>query len=210
MRLAIFLLAPALALLSLADLSFEPEREARAQTTTTIHVGDLWFCDPAGPQPCGQPHETAINVGDTIEWQWVGVFPHTTTECAGDLDACPGPHSWDSPAQKSGTFAFTFDSPGTYVYRCQLHQFNMRGRITVLAPTPTPMPTPSPTPSPASSPAAALPAPTPTPTAAAVPAGGGVPPEGTGPAGFWWLALAAAGGLLLIAGAAVAAGKPPR
>ncbi len=201
MRRAMLLIASPLALLACTIFVFDAEREARAQMTTTIQVGDLWFCGPSLPNGVC---DTTIRVGDTVVWQWVGVSFHTTTECGGNLDVCPEPHLWDSPAQKTGTFAFTFNSPGAYVYRCQVHATVMRGRITVLAATPQPTATPSPTPLASASPSPSPGAPAPTP--GALPAGGGAPPSqppGQGPlaAAAWWLALAAGGGILLIAAA---------
>jgi len=41
----------------------------------------------------------------------------------------------------ASTFEFTFDQAGTYLYRCEVHPIEMRGRIIVQggpAPTPTP------------------------------------------------------------------------
>ncbi len=105
-----------------------PHQQARAQTATVIEVGDFWFCDSSFQSGVC---ETTISVGDTVQWQWVGSSSHTTTECGGDLDACSQPHLWDSPVQSAGTFSFSFDSPGSFVYRCQVHPSVMRGRIAV-------------------------------------------------------------------------------
>ena len=179
--------AAGLALLAITAVSFDWQEGARAQTTSVIEVGDLWFCDSSFQNGVC---ETTVNVGDTVEWQWVGSAAHTTTECAGDLDACPEPHLWDSPVQTSGTFSFAFDSAGTFVYRCQIHTTAMRGQIIVLAaeqPTPT-----------------SSPIPTPTPTPAEVPAGGGPPAAGPGTPVPWWLFLVAGGGLLMSAAIALA------
>ena len=127
-----------LAVVSIAGGALSGGPGARAQTTTIIQARDFWFCDSSFQYGVC---ETAVEVGDTVEWQWRGL--HTTTECAGDLTTCPGPHLWDSPIQISGSFSFTFDTPGTYVYRCQIHPGSMRGQITVLAqPAPTPTPAP--------------------------------------------------------------------
>ena len=96
--------------------------------TVTIDVGDFWFCDISFQ---GGVCETTIDVGDTVNWQWVGVISHTSTECGDSLDACPLPHLWDSGIKTSGSFGFTFDSTGTFLYRCQIHPSTMRGRIVV-------------------------------------------------------------------------------
>lgn len=205
MRLALLLIA-VVGILAGGQALFRRER-ASAQGTTVIDVGDLWFCAQSfGNGVC----ETTVAAGDTVQWRWTGAFVHTTTECAGDLDVCPEPHLWDSPPLATGTFSFTFNTPGTYVYRCQVHPSSMRGRITVLAPTATPTPTPAPT-------AAASPSPTVegsggapsrTPVVAVVPAGGGVPPsDGPGGPPPWWLVLA---GVALVGAAGLAVLKAAR
>ena len=142
--------------------------------TITVRVGDVWFCDPSGPQPCLQPHDTVINAGDTVIWEWGPggsgtVAPHTTTHCADDFMTCSGPREWDSsPATTIGTFAHTFgpeDAGKTFLYRCQIHPSTMQGRIMVqAAPTPTPTPT-------ATAASTATPVTTLTPTPIAIPTG---------------------------------------
>lgn len=218
MRSAVALLVIAgISLIALAGFALSGGSGAHAQSTITIQVGDIWFCDSSFQNGVC---ETTVNAGDTVEWQWVGSASHTTTECAGDLVFCPQPHLWDSPARTSGTFSFTFDSPGSFLYRCQIHPFTMSGAITVLAtePTATPAPTPTPQLSPEPSP---QPTPQPSPQVlseestssagpapvdvqpAAVPAGGGEPPSDGGASALWWLTLAA-GGVLLVATAGLA------
>ena len=133
---------------------------APAQDSVIVEIGDYWFCSQ-GDSACMNTDsgdidvETTIAVGDTVTWNWVGGDIHTTTECAADLDPCP--HLWDSPVQSSGSFPVTFDTPGTYLYRCQVHPAEMRGTITVAAAGPTPAPTA--TPSPQASPESATPTP---------------------------------------------------
>jgi hypothetical protein len=97
----------------------------------------------------------------------------------------------------SGTFQFTFATPGTYLYFCRVHPFDMRGKIVVAA-----------------VPAATTPAP-----AATTPAGGSATPVPTGsgslpPTGYgagqqssstWWMVLAATlAGMTLVASGAYA------
>ena len=169
-----------------------------AQSTATIQVGDYYFCDAAYQNGVC---ETTVTEGDAVEWQWAGSDVHTTTECAGDFDACPEPHLWDSPVQNAGSFSFTFDTPGTYLYRCQVHPIEMRGRVTVMAaaePSPTPQPQASPQASPAGQ--------TPVPTAAGpsvIPSGGGAPSEDGGSWPLWLVTAVAAA--LVAAGLALGA-----
>jgi len=197
MRFAAALAAAGLLLIALAAAGLVAAvGDAHAQSPTTVQVGDFYFCDPSfGAGVC----ETTVNEGDTVEWQFVGDQLHTTTECSDDHDSCSAPHLWDSPLLDSGTFSFTFETPGTYLYRCQAHTFEMRGRVIVLAAAAQPTPTPQASP-PASTPTA-------TPALAAqpsvVPSGGGSPPPDGGP-GLWWVAVLA-GGMLIASAAGLAA-----
>jgi hypothetical protein len=105
---------------------------------------------------------TTVDVGDTVDWTWVGGLPHTTTACSGsDFATCDQSQGWDSGIQTSGTFSFTFTQPATFYYRCNVHPDQMRGQITVVAPAePSPSPQPTPQASPQASPEAS-PQPTP-------------------------------------------------
>ena len=116
---------------------------ARAQETTTVAVGDIWFCDDSfSAGVC----ETTISVGDTVSWDFSPAqLPHTTTACGADCDDPTATPLWDSGLVADGsTFEFTFDTPGTYLYYCLVHPTLQRGRIVVQQdppPTSTP-PTP--------------------------------------------------------------------
>lgn len=165
-----------------------------AQSTTTVAVGDLYFCAPSFQNGVC---ETTISEGDSVEWQFAGAQPHTTTACADDLDACSEPRLWDSGFQSSGSFSHTFEAAGTYLYRCQVHPDEMRGRVVVLAAA---QPSPSPSPSPVASEPAATPTPALQPTV--VPSGGGAASDGG--SGFE-IAAAAIGGLLAGAGMVLSA-----
>ena len=164
--------------------------------TTTIAVGDLYFCAPSFQNGVC---ETTVNEGDTVEWQFSANVQHTTTECSDDHDTCSAPHLWDSPVLSSGSFPFTFDTPGTFLYRCQLHPGQMRGSITVVA-----VAEPSPTAQASAVPSGGGATPTPAAQARAVPSGGGVPPADGGAALSW--GAVAGGAMLIVAAAALAAG----
>jgi len=197
MRFAVALAAAGLSLIALAAAVMLPVgRETLAQpATTTVQVGDYYFCDPSYVNGVC---ETTVDEGDTIEWQFAGNELHSTTECGDDHDTCSAPHLWDSPLMDSGSFSYTFDTPGTYLYRCQAHTFEMRCEVTVLAAA---QPTPTPQASPQASPLAA------TPTPAAVPSGGGAPPADGGATLSW---LAVVGGGMMVAAAAVIAARAVR
>lgn len=111
-----------------------------------VQVGDIWFCNASFQ---GGVCDTKINVGDTVTWDFTGAnIAHTATECGA---SCADPTNnplWDSgligPNSPSRIFSFTFTQAGTYLYYCQAHPGQQRGRIVVNdpnAPTATPMPT---------------------------------------------------------------------
>ena len=115
-----------------ATLSAVTLQPAAAQETTTIAVGNFWFCDSSFQNGVC---ETTINAGDTVAWDFSGVtVTHTTTECGDSCDAPGDSPLWNSGTVSDGsTFQFTFSEPGTYSYRCNIHPSPMRGQITVLA-----------------------------------------------------------------------------
>lgn len=159
-----------------------------------VDVGNFYFCDQSFQ---GGVCETTITAGDTIVWSVSAGF-HTVTECDVNYATCPPAGGFDSGTVSQGQqFQRTFDSAGTFYYRCDFHAV-MRGRITVQAiQAPT---TPTPTPSPTTAPTMAASA-TPTRTPAAVPATGGAPSSQAPAAG---LAFVVAGILMAVAGAAAA------
>jgi plastocyanin len=94
-----------------------------------VTAANSTFEDGSGDQ------NTAIDVGDTVTWTFSDGQPHTVT-------ADGGAFASGAPAT-SGTFAFTFNSAGTFDYYCEVHGgaggLGMSGTITVqAAPTNTP------------------------------------------------------------------------
>lgn len=65
------------------------------------------------------PEAVEVLVGTTVTWNWEGNDEHNVV---GD--------GLDSPLQSEGTYAYTFDQPGTYEYHCTKHFF-MRGEVVV-------------------------------------------------------------------------------
>jgi plastocyanin len=128
------------------------------------------------------PSSVTIGVGDTVTWTHndPGV-PHTVTSTDG------GPLS-SGTLNQGQTFAFTFDTAGTYAYTCAFHP-TMTGTVVVQAaaePTPTPTPPATPTglpasPTPTLTPVPGTPSPTPTlsPTPVAETPTPTVPPQPT-------------------------------
>lgn len=120
----------ALALAAIAaQLWLAPFRGAEASTnphtSLTINVSSFWFCDSAhngGFPTFGPPCETVISVGDTVTWNF-GLGTHTTTS---------NTSIWDSGSISApGTFSRTFNSAGTFPYRCTIHPSSMKGTIIV-------------------------------------------------------------------------------
>ncbi len=112
------------------------------------------------------PASLTVGVGDTVRWTFAGE-PHSVTSGTpplpdGKFDS--GIIGIDEPRP---TFEWTFTTPGTYPYFCEVHSEQMVGKIVVEAPG-TPQPTPSPTPKPTSRPTAS-PTPRPPPTLAPAP-----------------------------------------
>lgn len=102
---------------------------AGAGATVSIDIGDIYFCAPSYQ---GGVCDTVISVGQTVEWTHVGQIPHTTTECGASCDSPTSSPLWDSGVMSTGqTFQYTFNTPGTYLYYCEVHPSLQRGRIIV-------------------------------------------------------------------------------
>ena len=119
-----------IAALSLALLSNSEE----AHADVTIPVGDLWFCNSSFQNGVC---ETVINQGETVTWNYAsGITAHNSRECGANCSSPSGTPVWQLPAAPTAapwTQSFTFNTPGTYLYRCDLHTAAMRGRIVVQA-----------------------------------------------------------------------------
>jgi plastocyanin len=75
------------------------------------------------------PQNITINVGDTVEWVWVGSGHSTTSGTPGNPDGL-----WDSGVQNAGfSFSQTFDTAGIFAYYCSPHGLccGMVGSVTV-------------------------------------------------------------------------------
>jgi uncharacterized repeat protein (TIGR01451 family) len=85
---------------------------AALAATNVLQVFDLDF----GIAPSTHIDPT-INVGDTVEWQWVtATMQHSTKAAIGQSE------SWDSGLHTQGfTFTHTFQNSGTFAYFCTLH-----------------------------------------------------------------------------------------
>jgi MprA protease rhombosortase-interaction domain-containing protein len=80
--------------------------------------------------------DVTIHAGDTVQWAVSGFNGHTVTSLPGQADP------FGSTVLTDGdTFQHTFNTPGTYVYYCEIHDFVSNGQaigpqvghVTVLA-----------------------------------------------------------------------------
>lgn len=79
------------------------------------------------------PDTVTIQAGDTVQWTWT--TEHTTSVTSGQSPKPDG--LFDSGIQiKPFSFSYTFNTPGTYPYFCQVDPVNMRGVVNVLGGTP--------------------------------------------------------------------------
>lgn len=89
-----------------------------AQTTTTGAAGG----EVSIVNFSFRPADISVAVGTTVSWTNGDSVSHTTSS---DDDA------WDSGTLSSGdSFQFVFDTPGTYLYHCNIHP-QMKATITV-------------------------------------------------------------------------------
>lgn len=96
-----------------------------------VEVGDIWFCDAAFQ---GEVCPSSIVAGETVRWEYPssGGTMHTTTDCGSDCLYPTASPLWDSGTLNPGEdFEFTFATPGTYNYYCQIHP-SQQGVIRVL------------------------------------------------------------------------------
>jgi plastocyanin len=69
-----------------------------------------------------QPTTVTIKAGSTVTWVNMDEEPHTTVSVAGLFRS--------AALDTNGSYSFTFDKPGTYLFVCSLHP-QMTGTIVV-------------------------------------------------------------------------------
>lgn len=154
----------------------------------TVDVGPAYFCSPSFEDvSC----ETDVAAGDTVTWT-VSSGTHTVSECTDDTFSSCSSGFESGIIFPQDTFAQTFDSPGTFYYRCNLHPTQMIGEVVVAAATATPTPAPATT-APAAATAAATTAAA-SATAAQLPSTGG--DTGSTPGDAPWYGMLMLAGLL--------------
>ena len=85
------------------------------------------------------PASVSIQVGDTVQWDWVSGSHSSTSGTPGAPNGL-----WDSGVQSSGSFSHTFTSAGSFSYYCTPHGAccGMVGSVNVAGATATPTPIP--------------------------------------------------------------------
>ncbi|HEY7034177.1 MAG TPA: cupredoxin family copper-binding protein [Thermomicrobiales bacterium] len=76
---------------------------ARAQDGASVDIVDFAF----------QSSSVTIEAGATVTWTNTGSATHTVTADDGTFDS--------GNIGSGGTYSFTFDTPGTYTYHCDIH-----------------------------------------------------------------------------------------
>lgn len=75
------------------------------------------------------PANATIKAGESVTWVWNG-GSHTVTN--GTDPNLPETRLFDEPQKSSGSFTYTFTTPGSYPYFCRVHfTMGMKGTITV-------------------------------------------------------------------------------
>ena len=83
-----------------------------------------------------RPESLDAKTGTTVTWTQQDAGAHTvssgTVEQGGaDVTTTPDGRFESGQLATGATFTFTFDSPGTYPYFCQIHPATMRGEIRI-------------------------------------------------------------------------------
>ncbi|TAK63637.1 MAG: hypothetical protein EPO22_06480 [Dehalococcoidia bacterium] len=81
-----------------------------------------------------------VKAGTTVTWQFKGKVSHTVTSVPGTGPIQPTAASgtptkefkFDSGGRVTGEYTYTFETPGTYEYFCNIHHI-MQGKVVVTA-----------------------------------------------------------------------------
>jgi len=88
----------------------------------TVNVGDNFFKSVRNNTQ--NPARDTISAGGTVTWTWVGSANHS-------VQSTGSPSFTSSTIKATGTYQFTFNTPGTYAYDCAVHGAAMTGIIVV-------------------------------------------------------------------------------
>ena len=93
-------------------------------TSASVQVGDIFF--KSVHNATQHPAVDTVAVGGTVTWDWVG-GTHS-------VQSTGTPSFTSGSIQSSGSYAFTFNTAGTYSYNCAVHGDAMTGKVVVLTP----------------------------------------------------------------------------
>lgn len=110
---------------------------ARA-AVVNVYLHDFYFSTNPDPEAPAITSVT-INPGDTVRWTWVANF-HNVREVLNEPPLFSSPFS----STQGTTFEYTFNTPGFYLYICDIHGSHAHGNLTAegMAGTVTVVPTP--------------------------------------------------------------------
>ncbi len=90
-------------------------------TGSNVTIRDLRF----------NPPELTVNTGTTVTWTNQDQTAHTVTSDSFGSTSTPAAEQFTSPPLNPGqSFHHTFDTPGTYKYHCDIHQY-LKGEVVV-------------------------------------------------------------------------------
>lgn len=95
--------------------------QAVAPLTAGVAVGNSFFRSTSNNT---EPAVDTVRVGGTVTWTWAGGLNH-------NVQSTGVPSFPNSATQSAGTYAFTFNSAGTFLYECIVHGALMSGRVVV-------------------------------------------------------------------------------
>ena len=105
-----------------AAITVSNQTVAPPPSAIAVSVGDFFF--KSGRNNTQNPAVDTVAAGGTVTWTWVGAANHSVLST--------GATSFTSSTIKAtGTYAFTFNTIGTYTYECGVHGSSMTGTIVV-------------------------------------------------------------------------------
>lgn len=115
----------------LAILAIAPSAFAESQVTVNISAGAGASPDCSSANNCFDPSTITVSPGTKVEWKNNDKVSHTVTS-GSPTDNSTGTIFDSSLISAGKDYSFTFDTPGTYNYFCQVHPW-MTGQVIVSA-----------------------------------------------------------------------------
>jgi plastocyanin len=89
--------------------------------SAAVQIGNFFFT--SSRNGTSNPAVDTIAAGGTVTWTWAGG--------SHGVESTGSPSFANSTTKTTGTYAFTFSTPGTYTYDCVVHGAAMTGRVVV-------------------------------------------------------------------------------